>query len=95
MTFYLQATAALPSIQNGAEVENLLLDRMRAKVKAMGYEHVSSLIDERVRAVGPPWLKEAPMLRTVPNYLRSGLTFVYVQVSLTERAGEGNQRGYA
>lgn len=81
-TFYLHATATLPSVRNQDEVENHLLDLLRVRVSAMGFEHLSALIEDRLRETGPAWLHEAQVLRTIANYLRSGRRFVYVQAEL-------------
>ncbi|HVY62569.1 MAG TPA: hypothetical protein VHF22_12995, partial [Planctomycetota bacterium] len=84
--FYLQAMATLPSVRNGVEIQNHLLELVRARAVAAGFEFFSSLIEEQTRATGPAWLKEATVLRTIPNYLRSGVTFVYAQAPI---AGAG------
>src|SRR5262249_5644965 len=47
--FYLQAMATLPMVQNDVEVENLLLDKLRERLLAVGFEYLSTLIEERVR----------------------------------------------
>jgi 4-aminobutyrate aminotransferase/(S)-3-amino-2-methylpropionate transaminase len=81
-TFYLQAMAVHPSVQNAAEIEELLLDLLRIRVIAQGYQHFSALMEERFQQSGPAWLRAAEVLRTVDNYLRSGQRFVYLQVAL-------------
>ena len=81
-TFYLQAMATLPSIRNQEEVENLLLTAIHDRAAAAGLSHLSTLIEERVHHTGPPWLREAEVLRTVDNYLRSGQRFVYLAAPL-------------
>jgi 4-aminobutyrate aminotransferase-like enzyme len=83
-TFYLQALATLPSVKNQAEVENHLLGAIRARAAAAGFAHLSTLIEERIRDTGPSWLREAEELKTVDNYLRSGLRFVYLTAPLGE-----------
>jgi hypothetical protein len=82
-TFYLQATATLPSVRNQREVERHLLDAVRARAQALGYERLSTLIEDDVRAAGPPWLAHGRVLKTIDNYLGSGLRFSYVQAALT------------
>jgi len=83
-TFYLQAMATLPSVQNQAEIETLLLDAVRQRAAAAGFEYVSALVEERVVAEGPSWLREAPVLLAVESYLRSGIRFVYVQTAVSD-----------
>jgi 4-aminobutyrate aminotransferase-like enzyme len=77
-TFYLQAMATLPSVRNQSEVENHLLNVLRGKIAAAGFEHLSTLIEDRLKAAGPSWIREASILRRVDNYLRSGVPFVYL-----------------
>jgi L-lysine 6-transaminase len=81
-TFYLQALATMPSVQNCAELEAYALDAIRARAAAAGFEYLSILIEERARETGPAWLREATVLQQIDNYLRSGLAFVYLQVTL-------------
>jgi hypothetical protein len=81
-TFYLQAMATLPTVQNTAELEICLLDTLRNRAIAAGFEYLSTLIEERMRDSGPPWIRDAPILNRIDNYLRSGLAFVYVQAIL-------------
>jgi ribosomal protein S18 acetylase RimI-like enzyme len=83
-TFYLQAMAVHPSIQNATEIEHHLLDVLRARVIAQGYQHLSMLVEERVHQNGPAWLRSADVLRIVDNYLQSGQRFVYVQANFPE-----------
>jgi 4-aminobutyrate aminotransferase-like enzyme len=85
-TFYLQAIATLPTVQNAVDLENCLLDAVHARAAAAGFEYLSVLIEERVRESGPAWLREAEVLRHIDNYLRSGIAFVYVQAALPPRA---------
>ena len=47
-----------------------------------GFEFLSTLIEDRVRETGPPWLAGAAALERVENYLRSGIDFAYLQVPL-------------
>src|SRR5262249_19702379 len=81
-TFYLQAMATLPTVQNDVEIENCLLETLRARAIAAGFEFLSMLIEERLRETGPPWLRNAAMLERIDNYLRSGISFAYLQVAL-------------
>ena len=83
-TFYLYAMAALPSVKNQSEIENRLLDLIRERVLAAGFSHLSTLVEEHVHASGPPWFREARVLRVIDNYLRSGVRFVYLHTPLTE-----------
>jgi len=83
-TFYLVAMATLSSIKNQEEIENRLLDALRERALAAGFRYLSTLIEERVHATGPAWLREALLLRTVDNYLRSGVRFVYLHAALEE-----------
>jgi hypothetical protein len=64
------------------ELENHLLEALRERVIAAGFAFLSTLIEERVVETGPAWLRSAAVLQRVENYLRSGLTFVYLQVPL-------------
>jgi 4-aminobutyrate aminotransferase-like enzyme len=80
--FYLQAMATLPMVQNDVAVENLLLDTLRDRMLAGGFEYLSTLIEERVRETAPDWLRRAVTLDRIDNYLRSGVTFAYLQTSL-------------
>jgi L-lysine 6-transaminase len=81
-TFYLQAMATLPAVQNSVELENYLLDALRARAIVAGFEFLSTLIEDRLRETGPEWLRSATVLEQVDNYLRSGLRFAYLQASL-------------
>jgi hypothetical protein len=85
-TFYLQAMAALPSVQNGVEVENHLLESLRERAVAAGFTYLSTLIEERLHETGPAWLQSATTLERIENYLGSGLTFAYLQATLTPEA---------
>jgi L-lysine 6-transaminase len=82
-TFFLQAMATLPTVQNAAALENLLLDALRERAAAEGFAYFSTLIEERLLTTGPPWLTGAAVLERIDNYLRSGITFVYLQSPLT------------
>jgi hypothetical protein len=90
-TFYLQAMATLPTVQNSVEIENDLLDALRQRALAAGFEYLSMLIEARLRETGPEWLRRAAVLEQIDNYLRSGLCFAYLQASLA--AGEQPQAG--
>jgi 4-aminobutyrate aminotransferase-like enzyme len=81
-TFYLQALAILPAVQNQDELENHLLDELRQRAVAAGFEYLSALIEDRVRATGPEWFSGAAVLQTIENYLRSGIRFTYLQAAL-------------
>jgi hypothetical protein len=82
-TFYLQALATLPTVQNDVELENHLLDSLRDRAIAARFEFLSTLIEERVRDTGPPWFRTAAVLERIENYLGSGVCFAYLQVALT------------
>ena len=81
-TFYLQAMATLPTVQNSVELENDLLELLRARAVAAGFEFLSTLIEDRVRETGPAWFQSAAVLGRIDNYLRSGSAFTYLQVAL-------------
>jgi hypothetical protein len=83
-TFYLQAMAVHPAVQNAIEIEHHLLDVLRTRVITQGYLHLSMLVEERVHQNGPAWLRSAEVLRIVDNYLQSGQRFVYVHANLPE-----------
>lgn len=84
-TFYLQAMATLPAVQNATAVQNLLLDSLRQRVVNAGFEFLSALVEEQVRETAPGWLAGADVLRRIKNYLRSGCTFVYLQAPVRPR----------
>lgn len=81
-TFYLQAMAVLPNVQNHEEIENFLLDSVRERAMAAGFEFLSTLIENRLRETGPAWLRAAAVLQQIDDYLGSGMTFAYLQVAL-------------
>jgi 4-aminobutyrate aminotransferase-like enzyme len=81
-TFYLHAAATLPAVQNAADIENFLLESLRERVVAAGFEYLSSLIEEKLVETGPPWLRRAAILDRIDNYLGSGLQFVYLHAEL-------------
>jgi len=81
-TFYLQAIATLPTVQNALEIENHLLDVLRERAIAGTFAFLSTLIEDRVLETGPEWMRGATVLERIDNYLRSGVRFVYLQASL-------------
>jgi 4-aminobutyrate aminotransferase-like enzyme len=85
-TFYLQAMATLPSVQNQIEIESVLLECVRERAAKAGFEYLSALVEERVVAGAPAWLREAPVLVDIDSYLRSGVRFVYVQAPVSQAA---------
>ena len=85
-TFYLQAMAVLPTVQNAVELENHLLDLVRGRAAAAGFEFLSTLIEDRVRETGPDWLRAATVLDRFENYLGSGMPFAYLQLPLAPAA---------
>jgi 4-aminobutyrate aminotransferase-like enzyme len=85
-TFYLQAMAALPSVQNQVEIENRLLELVRERALAAGFQQLSTLIEARVFAPGPPWLRDSQVLLVLENYLGSGMRFLYAQVAFAAGA---------
>jgi 4-aminobutyrate aminotransferase-like enzyme len=85
-TFYLQAMASLPTVQNSVELENRLLDALRERAIAAGFTFLSTLIEDQVRDTGPAWLRGAAVLERIDNYLRSGTRYAYLQVALQPAA---------
>ena len=85
-TYYLLAMAVHPSVENATQMEHHLLEILRGRVLAQGYQHFSALLEERFHESGPAWLRAAEVLRAVDNYLRSGLRFVYLHAALVEGA---------
>jgi 4-aminobutyrate aminotransferase-like enzyme len=81
-TFYLQAMATHPSVANATAVEVLLLNALRERALAAGFENLSTLIEARVCETGPSWLKEAREIRVLDDYLGSGMRFAYLQVKI-------------
>jgi hypothetical protein len=81
-TFFLQAMATQPTVRNAAELETHLLESIRNRAIAEGFVFLSTLIEDRVRLDGPPWLAGATVLERIDNYLRSGIEFVYLQAAL-------------
>jgi 4-aminobutyrate aminotransferase-like enzyme len=80
-TFYLQAMAVSPRMRNQAEIEAVVLDELRARVRRLGFEAISSLIEARLLETGPGWIRTATVLETVDDYLQSGIRFVYLQAA--------------
>ena len=70
-TFYLQAMATLPTVQNAVELENHLLESLRERATAAGFEFLSALIEDRLRDTGPAWFRGAAILERIDNYLSS------------------------
>lgn len=89
-TYYLLAMAVHPSVDNAAAIEHHLLELLRARVLAQGYQRLAALVEERLHASGPPWLRAAEVLRVVDNYLRSGVRFVYLHTALVDARVEAN-----
>ena len=85
-TFYMQAMATLPSVANRSEVEGLLLEQLRDRAAARGFDYFSALVEDSVREQGPAWLRQAEVLHAADNYLQSGQRFVYVQAALRDGA---------
>ena len=94
-TFYLQATATLPTVQNAVEIENFLLDALREHALAAGFEFLSTLIEERLLESGPPWFREAAVIERIDNYLGSGIRFAYLHVALKPAGACGSRREFA
>jgi len=92
-TFYLQAMATSPSAQNHVALENHLLETLRARAIAAGFEFLSMLIEERVLETGPEWLRGAVVLERIENYLRSGSTFAYLQAALPPASPPARETG--
>jgi hypothetical protein len=86
-TFYLQAITVSPSAQNTVELENFLLDAVRARALSAGYAYFSTLIDARSKETGPAWLQGASELERIENYLGSGTKFLYLQAPLKGSEG--------
>ncbi len=81
-TWYLQAMATLPTAHNDIELENYMLEMLRERAIAGGFEFLSTLIEDRLRDTSPPWFRDAAVLERIENYLRSGTRFAYLQVAL-------------
>jgi len=96
-TFYLQAMATSPTVQNDVELENVMLESLRARAIEAGFDFLSALIEERLLDTGPSWFKDAAVLNRIENYLQSGTSFAYLQVALKpSNAGDadvGSQPG--
>jgi 4-aminobutyrate aminotransferase/(S)-3-amino-2-methylpropionate transaminase len=81
-TLYLQAMAVSPQLKNQAEVEALVLDAFRARAEWMGFAAISTLIEARLNESGPPWLRDATVVETHEDYLRSGVKFAYLRAPI-------------
>src|SRR5262245_12928195 len=81
-TFYLQAMATSPTVQNSVEIENHLLESVRARAIDAGFSFLSTLIEEQLQHTGPAWFREANTLQRIENYLGGGRAFAYFQVAL-------------
>jgi 4-aminobutyrate aminotransferase-like enzyme len=81
-TFYLQAMATSPTVQNFLELQNHLLEALRERASAAGFLYLSTLIEDSVRESGPTWFRSATVLERIENYLHSGTRFAYLQVAL-------------
>jgi hypothetical protein len=89
--YYLHAMAVHPSVQNAGEIEQYMLELVRTRTLAQGYQRFATLVEERVHQGGPAWLRSAEVLRIVDNYLRSGQRFLYLQTALA--GGEASASG--
>ena len=78
-TFYLQAMAVSPLVRNQAEVEAMVLDLLRERVRNLGFAAISTLIEARLTETGPQWMRDAAVLEVVEDYLQSGIRFIYLQ----------------
>jgi hypothetical protein len=78
--------ATLPTVQNDVDLENYLLDALRDRAIAGGFEFFSTLIEDRILETGPEWIREAAIIGRIDNYLRSGFRFVYLQAALQPAA---------
>jgi 4-aminobutyrate aminotransferase-like enzyme len=87
-TFYLQAVAVSSAVKNRVEVEGVLFESVKSRTTAAGFARLSSLIEARVLTTGPQWLREAQVLATIPNYLESGIGFVYLGMSVRASSPE-------
>ena len=87
-TFYLQAMATLPSVQNAVAVENHLLDAGARRAPAAG---LRVPVDADRGARSPRRARRGcarrRVLQAVDNYLRSGIRFVYLQPASDRLAG--------
>jgi L-lysine 6-transaminase len=89
-TFYLQAMATLPTVQNSVELENHLLESIRARAIDAGFTFLSTLIEEQLRNTGPAWFREATVLQRIENYLGGGSAFGYFQATLRPQVNTTN-----
>ena len=63
-----------------------LLESLRERAIAAGFEFLSTLIEDRLRHTGPAWLRSSAILQRNDNYLRSGTCFAYLQAALQPAA---------
>ena len=75
--------ATLPTVQNARRAREPSAGGAPTAGGRRGFEFLSTLIEDRVRQDGPPWLASAPVLERIENYLRSGIEFVYLQAVLS------------
>jgi hypothetical protein len=92
-TFYLQALAVLPTVQNNVALETRLLESLRTRATDAGFAFFSTLIEEQIQNTGPAWFRDASVLERVDNYLGSGTGFAYFQVPLKPAGDQGADRG--
>ena len=85
-TFYLQAMATSPTVQNFADLENYLLESFRERALAAGFDFLSTFIEDRLRDTGPAWFRGATVLERIDNYLHGGASFAYLQMPLRPAA---------
>ncbi|MBF0107234.1 MAG: aminotransferase class III-fold pyridoxal phosphate-dependent enzyme, partial [Deltaproteobacteria bacterium] len=81
-TFYLQAMAVHPSVQNPTELVATMFDQLKNHAEALGFEHFSTFIEADVVAKAPQWLSSERTYHETENYLNSGIRFVYVRAPL-------------
>jgi hypothetical protein len=94
-TFFLQAMATLPTVQNAVDLENCLLESLRERAIAAGFRFLSALIEDRLRDTGPAWFRSAMLLERIENYMRSGNSYAYLQVALPPGGSPGGSPGAA
>jgi hypothetical protein len=90
-TFFLQALATQPAVRNTVELEHRLLESIRERAVADGFAFLSTLIEDRVRLEGPPWLTGATVLDRIENYLRTGIDFVYLQAPIAPESSSADR----
>jgi hypothetical protein len=72
----------LEATMGHAGVIGIVLEMLRERAIAGGFEFLSTLIEDRLRDTGPSWFRQAAVLERIDNYLRSGSGFAYLQVAL-------------